>query len=113
MNNEEKIISILGQMQEDLSGLKNDVAVLKEGQAALKDDVAVLKEDVAVLKDDVAINRSMLARVEIEHGKKLQALVDAQVGYEETYKWREPRIVKLEQEVELLNIQVRSLQIAK
>ena len=54
MNNEEKILEILGVIQSDVSGLKTDVADLKTDVAGLKNDVADLKTDVAGLKTDVA-----------------------------------------------------------
>ena len=54
MNNEEKILEILGVIQSDVSGLKTDVADLKTDVADLKTDVADLKTDVADLKTDVA-----------------------------------------------------------
>ncbi len=54
MNNEEKILEILGVIQSDVSGLKTDVADLKTDVADLKTDVADLKTDVAGLKNDVA-----------------------------------------------------------
>ena len=54
MNNEEKILEILGVIQSDVSGLKTDVANLKTDVADLKTDVADLKTDVAGLKNDVA-----------------------------------------------------------
>ena len=60
--------------------MKSELQGLKEGQADLKEDVVMLKRGQAELKEDVAINRSMLARMEIEQGKQLQAIIDAQVG---------------------------------
>lgn len=58
---EEKILSILIEIQqdvkvlkEDVSGLKQDVSVLKEDVSGLKQDVSVLKEDVSGLKQDVS-----------------------------------------------------------
>ena len=54
MNNEEKILTILEQMQTDISGLKQDVSGLKEDVSGLKEDVSGLKEDVSGLKEDVS-----------------------------------------------------------
>lgn len=51
MSNEEKILSILYQMQVSFSELRTDVAELKTDVAELKADVAELKTDVAELKE--------------------------------------------------------------
>ena len=79
MNNEEKILAILQQMQGDITGLKQgqnelradvaalkedvsvlkeDVSTLKHGQNELRTDVAALKEDVEIIKEDARITRS-------------------------------------------------------
>ena len=100
-------------LKEDVSGLKEDVSGLKEDVSGLKEDVSGLKEDVSGLKEDLVITRRILVKIENEHGKKLQALIDAQVGYEDTHRRHEPRIIKLEKEVDLLDTKVRSLQVAK
>ena len=50
MNNEEKILEILGVIQSDVSGLKTDVADLKTDVADLKTDVADLKTRVTKIE---------------------------------------------------------------
>ncbi|MDR3277517.1 MAG: hypothetical protein LBT12_01985 [Oscillospiraceae bacterium] len=50
MNNEEKILQILGELKADVSELKADVSGLKADVSELKEDVSVLKEDVSGLK---------------------------------------------------------------
>ena len=61
---------------------------------------------------DVSFNRITLASMENKYDKTLKAFNEAQVGYEETHRQHEPRIVKLEKEVDLLNTKVGSLQVA-
>ena len=51
MNNEEKILSILEQMQKDVSGLKEDVASLKQGQAEIREELETIKEDTAITRE--------------------------------------------------------------
>ncbi len=53
MNNEEKILAILMQMQTDITDLKADVTTLKSEQALMRADIADLKSDVTTLKADV------------------------------------------------------------
>ncbi len=64
MNNEEKILAILEQMngrldklEQGQNALRADVSVLKEDVAVLKEDVSVLKEDVEVIKEDAQVTR--------------------------------------------------------
>ncbi len=65
MSNEEKILSILYQMQVGFSELRTDVAELKTDVAELKTDVAELKTDVAELKTDVAELKERTTKIEI------------------------------------------------
>jgi chromosome segregation ATPase len=124
----------ISEMKEDISGLKEGYAELKEEVSTMKVDISEMKVDISDLKEDVSelkeesvlTNRRVLniandmqkllgivTRSEYEQNKKLQAIIDAQVGYEETHKRHEPRIIKLEKEVDLLDTKVRSLRAAK
>lgn len=51
MNNEEKILELLIQMQ-------GDIAELKRNQAELRADVTALKDDIEIIKEDVQITRN-------------------------------------------------------
>lgn len=64
MNNEDRILSLLEQMNGRLDKLEQgqsqlcaDVSALKEDVAVLKTDVATLKEDVETIKEDAHITR--------------------------------------------------------
>ena len=51
MNNEEKILSMLEALTNDVSGLKADMAELKEDVAELKEDMTVVKGAVEYIVD--------------------------------------------------------------
>jgi chromosome segregation ATPase len=135
MNNEEKILSILEIMQADISGLQEgqasmqaDISALKEGQASMQADISALQEGQANLEeglaeanqrfsriaDDLQSARNdlhkvygIVIRMENEQGIVLKAFIDAQVGYGETHKQHEPRIIKLETEIDQLDSIIR------
>ena len=88
----EKILEILGAMnqrmdtmQEDISVLrsgsatKEDVGALKEDMGSLKEDVGTLKEDVGTLKEDIAAHkREMATKEDLRHAKgEMMALMEA------------------------------------
>ena len=78
----------------------HDVNGLKQEQAKTNERLDKLEEGQTELKENVGFNRTVLVRMELEHGKKLSALQD---GYETNYdlnKQHEPRIAKLEETVE-------------
>ena len=54
---EEKILSVLTQIQTDVSSLKDDVSSLKDDVSSLKNDVAYLKDELEVVKENSEINR--------------------------------------------------------
>ena len=114
-------------MQADISGLKGDVSSLKESQASMRADISGLKEGQADLKEEVVVTKrrvlnieknvekllGIVTKAEYEQGKQLKAIVDTQVGYEQAHKQHEPRIIKLETEVDRLDSEVRSIRAAK
>ena len=52
---EEKILSVLTQIQTDVSSLKDDIATLKEDVSYLKTEMTSVKEDVTYLKDEMEV----------------------------------------------------------
>ena len=47
MNNEEKILQLLGAMQTDISGMKTDINGMKTDISGMKTDISILKETQA------------------------------------------------------------------
>lgn len=74
MNNEEKILEILSQIQQDVSGLKQDVSGLKQDVSGLKQDVSGLNQKYSNLQQDVT---SIKITQETEVLPKIQLLFEA------------------------------------
>ena len=119
MNNEEKILEILGVIQSDVSGLKTDVADLKTDVAGLKNDVADLKTDVADLKNDVAGLKNDVAdlktrvtKIEITQENvilpQLQTLAEGQANLLATLAPKS-RVEALEDEMSFMKSVVKAL----
>ena len=72
MNNEEKILSLLEQMngrldmleqgqkeiRSDVNVLKTDMNAMQSDVSVLKTDMAAVKEDIEVMKEDSAVTRN-------------------------------------------------------
>ena len=119
MNNEEKILEILGVIQSDVSGLKTDVADLKTDVAGLKNDVADLKTDVADLKtdvaglkNDVADLKTRVTKIEITQENvilpQLQTLAEGQANLLATLAPKS-RVEALEDEMSFMKSVVKAL----
>ena len=67
MNNEDKILQILGTMQEDIHSMKDDIQ-------GMKDDIQDLKSDMQSTKDDIQGVKSEITKL---HGK-VDALAKSQ-----------------------------------
>jgi|GEM_PF-1200472 len=100
-------------LMEGQTSLVADMSGLKEGQADLKEEVAMLNRRVSTFDNGLQKVLEIVTRIEQEQGKKLQAIEDAQVVYEETHKRHEPRIIKLEKEVDRLDSEISAIRIAK
>ena len=75
MNNEEKILAILENMDKRLGTLEADVSGLKEGQTRLEADVSGLKEGQARLEADVS---GIKVRLDIDVQRQLNLLAEGQ-----------------------------------
>ena len=92
MNNEEKILEMLGQMQTDISGIKSD-------QAAMKADIAGIKTrlDVEVMKQFKLLAEGQQTILETLAPKsRLEALEDEMTFMKSVVKSMSQRIADLE-----------------
>ena len=105
MNNEERILQMLEQLTEDVSGLKEDVSTLKG-------DVSGLKTEVSVLKEDVSDMRETLTRVAITQENvvlpQLRLLAEGHTHLSETLAPKE-RVDSLENDMAFMKVVVGSL----
>lgn len=51
MNNEEKILSILEQMQGQMNIMNDRLEKLEQGQAEIREELDVIKEDTAITRE--------------------------------------------------------------
>ena len=65
MNNEEKILQLLGAMQTDISGMKTDINGMQTDISGMKTDISGMKTDISILKETQA-----------EHTTALNALLE-------------------------------------
>ena len=61
---EEKILSILSNIQEDIGIIKDNEEIIKEDVSGLKEDVSGLKIDVSVLKKDMSEVKKRVSNLE-------------------------------------------------
>ncbi len=61
---EEKILSILSNIQEDIGIIKDNGEIIKEDVLGLKEDVSALKIDVSVLKKDMSEVKKRVSNLE-------------------------------------------------
>ena len=107
----------MSEVKEDIVGLKNDVTSLKTNMSEVKEDIVGLKNDVTGLnadmkevKEDVQSTRQIVARMEVEHGKKLDVLFDADTrDHEKIVEDILPRLDKHDQQIDKLEQHVVSL----
>lgn len=75
MNNEEKILEMLGQMQADISGIKSDQAAMKADIAGIKTEQSAMKADQAAMKADIA---GIKTRLDVEVTQRFNLLAEGQ-----------------------------------
>ena len=112
MNNEEKILEMLGQMQADISGIKSDqaamkadIADIKTEQAAMRADIAGIKTEQAAMKADIA---GIKTRLDVEVMKQFKLLAEGQQTILETLAPKS-RLEALEDEMTFMKSVVKSM----
>ena len=98
-------------LQGEVKSLQDDVKVLQDDVKVLQDDVKVLQDDVKVLQDDMGELKGKIipqiqkdirelsktvAKIEVEHGEKLDALFDAFTMHSGKIEKNENRIIVCE-----------------
>lgn len=79
MNNEEKILAMLTQMQEDISGLKGDVSSLKDTQEQMQTTltrVAVTQENIVIPQIKLLAEGHDLLLEKLARKERVEALED-------------------------------------
>ena len=107
--NEDKILEYLASIQQSIAGIQEDVAELKEDVAVLKEGVADLNERVVRLEDDSQFIKGVVAKIEVEHGRKLGAFYDGLLMNREIVNTYDDRLRKVEKDVETQSIELRYL----
>ncbi len=107
--NEDKILEYLASIQQSIAGIQEDVAELKEDVAVLKEGVADLNERVVRLEDDSQFIKGVVAKIEVEHGRKLGAFYDGLLMNREIVNTYDDRLRKVEKDVETHSIELRYL----
>lgn len=92
MNNGERILQILTDMQQDISGVKRDVAGLKQSMSSFEDRLDEQK--------------SIILNLENTMGKRIEALYDGHMLNKEKHDILERRVDDMELRVDKLEIAV-------
>ena len=90
MNNEDKILELLGQLTRDMAGVKSEIVSLKENQAEMQTTIT----KVAVTQENIVLPR-------------LQALYEGQQNLRDTLAPKN-RVEALEEEIALLKDVIRA-----
>ena len=104
------IESDMANVKNDIVGMKDDIVSMKDDIVSMKDDIVSLKTDMSEVKEDVQSTRQIVARMEVEHGKKLDVLFDADIrDHEKIVEDILPRLDKHDQQIDTLEQHVVSL----
>ena len=110
-------------LKQEVSGIKQDISGLKQEVSGVKQDISGLKQEVSGLKQDMAaMNKRMdgleknqhdlqatVARIEVDHGNKLTALLDGYHHNAESLERVEIRLERVEAKIESHDIQISVL----
>ena len=92
----------IGKMQEKIEGIpqmQEQIKLIPQMQEQIK-LIPQMQEDIKELKEEVRKISGTVARIEVEHGEKLQILFDAFTSHSEILKNYEKRINSCERKIE-------------
>jgi len=131
MNNEEKILEILQQLQQGQSAMQGDIEGLKQGQAAtnarldgleqgqadmqgkidsMQSDIGSLKSDVSSLQDGLQQVRTSQLKVELEQYPRINAAIDGVLGNIQKDEELNARVSYLEKKTDIHDTRLYSLE---
>jgi len=110
MDNEEKIMDLLGILVSEVAEIKTDLADVKTDLAGVKTDLADVKTDLADVKTDLAETKQTVARIEVEHGRKLDALADGYQANREAIEEIRDDVAAIKEALENQDIRVSLLE---
>lgn len=109
MNNEEKILQILTQMQGRLDKLEQGQENLQQGQELLAQNVVALQQGQKRLEQKVDKIDKAVVRLELSHSEHIKNLYDSSSVNIDLAKQLEPRVSKLENKVDDHDMQIEFL----
>lgn len=113
MNREQEILYALEKLDIRLDRIEVRLSAVEDGQAEIRTDITGLKDGQAEMKEDMAFTRHTVAKIEIEQGQILSAVIDGQVALEEQVQDHTQRIGKLEEITDKHGIELTVLRMAK
>ena len=93
---QEKLITRVGNLEEGQEKLITRVGNLEEGQEELITRVANVENGQTEIKQDLRNLSETVARIEVEHGEKLQIIMDVLTSYPQKFDSSEKRIDECE-----------------
>ena len=104
MNNEEKILIVLeqlqqgqAQMQRDISGVNSEITGMKSEITGIKSEITEMKSDISEMKSDIAElqrrtdqHHNSLVLIENDHARKLNVIYEAYADDQRNVKQIEP-----------------------
>jgi len=88
---DEKMFDLMSKMYGEMQKGFKRIDVLEHEIKGIKNEVQGIKEDMQGIKEDMATKKDII-KIEIEHGKKLDALFDG-------YKQNSEQLTRIENEV--------------
>lgn len=98
---------LLLKMDQKLSDVQQDVSILKQDVSGLKQKVSILEQDVSTLKQDMSEQKAYTKRIsesvafiEVDHGDKLQSLLDMYPEFTHKFESNKKRFSSQEKRLE-------------